>query len=101
MRDERPEDEREKASQAQKQAVSQAFSGYRRANKTTRAEEREWAMRLTLEESRRVFEELYLAWEQTGAHTGGDWAAVERARTEESLRVQRKFVRLARRAKSR
>ena len=79
-----------------KRIVRQMLRGFKETNKFTAAERRAWLERITVEEARRVFDELHQdadRWKESG----GDLAALERHRIASKLKGRRLFVQAARR----
>jgi hypothetical protein len=75
--------------------VRQTLRGYTRADRLMQEERRARLERLTIEEARRIFDELHQdaeRWKQFG----GDIDALERRRTAGKIRGRRIFVRAAR-----
>lgn len=79
-----------------KPSWAEVFQGYAEAGRWTRAERLARLRSLKPEEAWAIFDALYQFWEQTGGRSGGDWAALERRRVEETLALRRALDRLAR-----
>lgn len=77
--------------------VVDIIRAYGAASDFLEAERMARLIKITPEESRRIFETLYELWWQTGRTAGGKWEALERLKIEHLIKQRRAFERLARR----
>lgn len=80
-----------------KRAVRQMVRGYARTNKSIQNERRAWLTRLTMEEARRLFDELHQNAEQW-KQFGGDLGALEKRRMASKIAGRRVMARVAQRS---
>jgi hypothetical protein len=76
--------------------VAEMMRAYGKASEFLEAERAEWLARLTPQEARMLFEQLYAVWEHDGGRAGGDWRALDQLHAEELVTIRRAFDRLAR-----
>ena len=69
-----------------KRLVKQTLRGYQLVNKITEAERRVWLEHMSIEEARKIFDEL---------HQGADLEAVERQRINSKVQGRQPYIRLA------
>lgn len=74
--------------------IAQMIRAADQAAEVLEAERIAWLARLTRDEARMLFEQLYQVWAQGGRRAGGDWEALERWRIETKLAVRQAFERL-------
>lgn len=78
-----------------KRRVNRTLRGYRLVNRIAEAERHAWLRHLTLEEARKIFDDLHQNaddWKKNG----GDLEALERHRIASKAKGRRIFLRLAR-----
>lgn len=77
-----------------KRLVNQTLRGYQLVNKITDAERRAWLGHMSIEEARKIFDELHQNaddWKKNG----GDLEALERQRVNSKVQGRRAYIRLA------
>lgn len=77
-----------------KRWVRQLLRGYRALNKITAAERRAWLERMTVEEARKIFDELHQDTDRWKEY-GGDLAALEQRRLAGKIQGRQFFTRAA------
>ena len=77
-----------------KRLVKQTLRGYQLVNKITEVERRVWLEHMSIEEARKIFDELHQGaddWKKDG----GDLEAVERQRINSKVQGRQPYIRLA------
>jgi hypothetical protein len=82
-------------SKLSKKLVKRTITGYRKVNKISAAENRNWLENLSIEEARMIFDDLHQKaddWKRNG----GDLRALEKRRIDSKVKGRKIFIRLAR-----
>ena len=82
-------------SRMSKKLVKRTIAGYKKVNKITSAENRAWLERLSIEEARKIFDDLHQRaddWKKNG----GNLRLLEKRRTDSKVKGRKIFIRMAR-----